>query len=180
MNHQKSDVSEPVEIQQITVAYQAGKIAFERGRYREAVQNLVKASALATPNSRLRGEIQICLVTAYEAAGQPQSAIALCRQLARHPDPETRKQSRRLLCILEAPQLNLRPEWFSQIPDFSSVTDSDLREFRGHAASTTRPARQAAPPKPVDLNQVNTQDNQFLWLALFTLVLIIGGLFWFS
>lgn len=179
MNHQKSDVT-PVEIQQVTVAYQAGKIAFERGRYREAVQNLVKASALATPNSRLGGEVQIWLVTAYEAAGQPESAIALCRQLSRHPDPETRKQSRRLLYILEAPQLNLRPEWSSQIPDLSSVTDSDPREFQGHAATTARPARQAAPPKPVDLNQVNTQDNQFLWLALLTLVLIIGGLAWFS
>ena len=49
--------------------YQAGKLNFENGKYREAVENLEKASALLSRNSRLGGEVEIWLVTAYEAAG---------------------------------------------------------------------------------------------------------------
>jgi len=167
--------------QQITFNYQAGKDTFERGRYRESVQYLARASALVASNSSLGGEIQIWLVTAYEAAGQSQEAIALCRQLNRHPDPDTRKQSRRLLYILEAPKLNLRPEWLNQIPDLSAVSDRDPRDFRGGTTSTTKsPAYPSTSPEPVDLGSVNTQDNQFLWAALIALALIIGGLVWFS
>jgi len=167
--------------QQITLNYQAGKDAFERGRYRESVQFLARASALATPSSSLSGEIQIWLVTAYEAAGQSPEAIALCRQLNRHPDLDTRKQSRRLLYILEAPKLNLRPEWLNQIPDLSAVSDSDPRDFRGSvSAPTKQPSDLPTSPAPVDLASVNAQDNQFLWAALSVLALVIGGLIWFS
>lgn len=167
--------------QQITFNYQAGKDAFERGRYRESVQFLARASALAAPNSSLGGEIQIWLVTAYEAAGQSPEAIALCRQLNRHPDLDTRKQSRRLLYILEAPKLNLRPEWLNQIPDLSAVSDSDPKDFRGSAtAATKRPDHPPTSPESADLSSVNAQDNQFLWAALIVLALIIGGLAWFS
>ncbi len=168
-------------LEQIALAYQAGKTAFERGQYREAVQTLIKARALANQNSRLGGEIQIWLVTAYEAVGQQQEAIALCRQLNRHPDLEIRQQSRRLLYILEAPQLTMRPEWVSQIPDLSSVADSDPSTFQGRASSIKiRPPRQAASPESADLSQVDTQDNQFLWLALIALGLIVGGIVWLS
>jgi len=166
--------------QQITLNYQAGKDAFERGRYRESIQYLARASALAASNSSLGGEIQIWLVTAYEAAGQSQEAIALCRQLNRHPDAETRKQSRQLLYILEAPKLNLRPEWLNQIPDLSAVSDRDPRDLRGGTATTKCPANPSTSAEPVDLGSVNTQDNQFLWAALVALALTLGGLIWFS
>ena len=34
--------------------------------------------------------------------------------------------------------------------------------------------------EPIDLSQVNTQDNQFIWVALGVIFLIIGGLIWLS
>ena len=62
------------------IEYQAGKAAFESGDYRTAVQRLEAASALMGRTSRLGGEAQMWLVTAYEAAGQKIEAIALCQQ----------------------------------------------------------------------------------------------------
>jgi len=107
------------------VQYQAGKEAFERGRYRQSVQHLEKAVSLVFHNSPLGGEIQIWLVTAYEAAGQMTEAIELCEKVAKHPDLDTRKQGSRLLYILKAPRLRTRPEWLTQIPDLSQLDDPD-------------------------------------------------------
>ncbi|MFN9402635.1 MAG: tetratricopeptide repeat protein, partial [Dolichospermum sp.] len=61
--------------------YQMGTIAFENGQYREAVENLEKASALLGKNTRFAGEVEIWLVNAYEAAGRSEAAINLCQQL---------------------------------------------------------------------------------------------------
>ncbi|NEQ28041.1 MAG: hypothetical protein F6K28_55440, partial [Microcoleus sp. SIO2G3] len=85
--------------------YQAGKTAFERGDYRQSVQALEKAVSLVARNTRVGGEMQFWLVTAYQAAEQQQEAIALCEQLTRHPDLQTRQQAKRLLYILKAPRL---------------------------------------------------------------------------
>lgn len=167
-------------LQQAVIDYQAGKNAFERGRYRESVQHLVEASTLAGQNSRLGGEIRIWLVTAYEAAGQRQEAIALCRQLKHHPVIAIRKQSRQLLYILEAPRLNLRSEWLTQIPDLSAVSDDDFKYRRGAASSTPRSTRPTLTSEPIDLSQVNTQDNRFVWIALLAIALTLGGLVWLS
>lgn len=173
--------SESAELQQIAIEYQAGKTTFERGRYRESVQHLAKANALAGQNSRSGGEICIWLVTAYEAAGQKQEAIALCRQLKHHPIGTIRKQSRQLLYILEAPKLNLRPEWLTQIPDLSEVSDDAPKYRQGGAASNApRPVRPTPTPEPIDLSQVNTQDNRFIWIALLAIALTLGGLIWLS
>lgn len=161
--------------------FQAGKAAFERGQYREAVNRLVHARALATPASRLAGDIQLWLVTAYDAAGQRSESISLCRQLHTHPDTETRRQSRRLLYILEAPQLSLRPEWLTQIPDLGTIAESNPKDRRGSSLTTqTRPTRPQPSLTPVDLGQVDTQDNQFVWIALAGILVILMGLIWWS
>ena len=76
--------------------YRNGKAAFENGQYRQAVEELDNACALLPRNTRLGGEIQICLATAYEAAVRNQEAIDLCEQLKRHPYPDTSKDARRL------------------------------------------------------------------------------------
>ena len=47
--------------------YKAGKNAFERGQYRRSVQHLENARENINLNSRLGGEIQIWLVTVYQA-----------------------------------------------------------------------------------------------------------------
>lgn len=170
-------------LERIQNEYQTGRDAFERGQYRQAIKHLEIATGLVERTSRLGGEIQIWLVTAYEASGLGLAAIALCQTLTRHPHIETRKQAKRLLAILEAPQLRMHPEWRVEIPDLSKLEESDS-QFRQVSAATKpkRPAkkRPQPEPEPVDLSQVNTEDNQFIWIALGASVLILGGLFWFS
>jgi hypothetical protein len=166
--------------------YQAGKTAFERGEYRQSVQFLERASALTEPTSRLGGEVQIWLVTAYEAAGQRTDAITLCRKVSQHPDLKTRKQGKRLLYILEAPKLKTRPEWLTEIPDLTKIADNeaDLDFGRSKFAPATPPKRvekkPSIVPEPVDLSQVNTKDNLFIWVALGAAIAIVGGLIWLS
>ncbi|MGF1495824.1 MAG: tetratricopeptide repeat protein [Elainellaceae cyanobacterium] len=165
--------------------YQSGKEAFERGRYRQSVQYLEKAVSLAERTSRLGGEAQIWLVTAYQANGQLKEAIALCQQLTRHPDYETAKQGKRLLYILEAPRLQTRPDWLTQIPDLSQLTDGEAQLPNLAGRTVTKKARSprktAAPaPEPIDWSQVNTRDNRFVWVALVGILLILGSLVWLS
>lgn len=172
--------SETLEL--VKTEYQAGKAAFERGQYRESVQHLQKASALVERNSGLGGEVQIWLVTAYEAAGQRAEAIALCNQLTRHPRLETRKQGRRLLYILEAPKLNTRPEWLIQIPDLTALDESEVnaRQTSVPPGKSSKSQRPKAEVEPVDLSQVNTKDNRFIWLALIVTILTLGSLLFLS
>lgn len=163
------------------IEYQAGKAAFERGDYRIAVKHLEAASALMKRTSRLGGEAQMWLVTAYEAAGQQAEAIALCEQLTRHPDPETSKQGKRLLYILKAPQLTRPAEWMTQIPDLGAIAESEPKDRRGsNSPVATRNRNLKEPLEPVDPSQINTKDNQFIWVALIALSLTVGGLIWFG
>lgn len=169
------------ELEIIKNQYQAGKAAFERGQYRQSVQYLEKAAALVARNSRLGGEVQIWLVTAYEAAGQRAEAIALCEQLKRHPDPETNKQGRRLLYILQAPQLKRPDEWLTKIPDLGTLSDNESQIRLASRATTSKPAPKQPPlPEPVDLSQVNTKDNRFTWAALIAIGLTLAGLLWWN
>ncbi len=163
------------------IQYQAGTAAFERGEYRQAVQYLEKASALLGRNSRLGGEVQILLVTAYDANEQRVEAMALCEQLKRHPDGETSKQARQLLYILQAPQLKRPQEWLTQIPDLGALEGNDTQtRFVNSPTLAKSPPRKQPKPEPVDLSQVNTRDNLFIWVALFAIASIFGGLIWFS
>ena len=169
-----------------TTDYETGKYAFERGEYRKSVQYLERASALTDSGSRFGGEVQIWLVTAYEAAGQRSDAIALCQKISRHPDLKTRQQGKRLLYILEAPKLQTRPEWLTEIPDLSKLSDSEAKDNRGVSkfGDATPPKLPQKPrlaiPEPIDLSQVNTQDNLFIWVALIATVLLLSGLAWAS
>lgn len=159
--------------------YQAGQIAFERGDYRQAVSSLLAAVAQVQPNTRIGGEVQVWLVTAYEAAGKIPEAKALCQKLASHPDLDTRKASKRLLYIMQAPELIRRDEWLTEIPDLSHLEGGD-----DHVAVNRTPAP-LSPPQPrsidekyapVDLTQVNTQDNNFIAIALMLTIAALCGL----
>ena len=160
--------------------YQRGQSSFERGQYREAVDHFRQAQSRVEDASALGGEIQLWLVMAYDAVGERDAAIALCRQLGTHPDRTTRKQSQRVLYILEAPKLKLRPEWLTQIPDLSDVSDRNSTPHLGNATLSKRTAsiRSPKPLDPVDLNQVNTQENGFVGVALAAIVLLLGTLWW--
>lgn len=161
--------------------YQAGKAAFERGEYRQSVECLEAARSQSSPGSRLGGEIQIWLVTAYEAAGRQQEAIALCRQVSQHPDLQVRKQGKRLLYILEAPKLQTRPEWLTQIPDLAALSDqaasTGAAGFRTASKPEEKPVFQLEPPSS---ERSGSSDNRFFWLALVTAGLVLLGLVWLA
>ena len=169
--------TESIEIAQ--TRYQSGKVAFENGQYRDAVENLETASALLNRNSRLGGEVEIWLVTAYEAAGRSEDAIALCKQLQRHPDYETRQQARRVLYILQAPKLKRPKEWLTEIPDLGAVADNEAR-IRITAKPQKSAVKKSIEPEYVDLSQVNTRDNNFIWVTLIAFGLTISYLVWSS
>lgn len=152
--------------------YQTGKISFENGQYREAVANLEKASTLLAANSRLGGEVNIWLVNAYEAIGRTDEAINLCQSLQRHPFPETSKQAKRLLYILKAPKLQRPREWMTEIPDLGALSDNDAK-IPAAVKPKKLTAKTPTEPEFIDLSQVNTQDNRFIWLALIVIVLTL-------
>lgn len=165
------------------IAYAAGKDAFERGSYRQAVTQFERATALAGKGTLLGGEVQLWLANAYAAVGEVSSAVGTCQAMATHPDPETRKQAKRLAYILQAPELATKPEWMSKIPDLAGIeggNDYKLTQSK-YGKTSSRPMRRLAlEPEPLDLSQINTQDNQFVWVALIGCALVLGGLLWLS
>jgi tetratricopeptide (TPR) repeat protein len=161
---------EPASQQQIQAIFETGKSAFERGDYRCSIQFLEQAKALGDRRSRLGGEIRVWLVTAYEAAGQQEAAISLCREVSRHPDPTARTQAKRLLCILEAPRLKIQPEWTTPIPDLTQLPDNEGYSTRAASQFTPKTTRKEKPKPlfelPEPLPPGIPRDNQFIWLAL--------------
>ena len=164
---------EPLEMAQ--QVYETGRVAFERGEYREAIAALEAAKSQVAGSSPLGGEVQIWLVTAYEAAGKRAEALSLCETLEHHPNWDTRQQARRLLEILKAPQLNRRSEWNTTIPDLSAMEESDRLYRRGTGTTQVKPPKSEDELEPVDLSFVETEDNRFLWVALVVIAAIIGG-----
>ncbi|MDJ0771831.1 MAG: tetratricopeptide repeat protein [Mastigocoleus sp. MO_167.B18] len=160
--------------------YKTGKAAFENGKYREAVENLEKSSALLARNSRFAGEVEIWLATAYEAAGRTEDAITLCERLKRHPYPETSKEAKRLQYILQAPKLKRPEEWMTKIPDFTDIPDNESKIRLSVAPKKSSGQRKKPEPELVDLTQVNTKDNRFITIALLAIALTVVSLVWFS
>lgn len=163
--------------------YANGQSAFERGSYREAVEHFEAALEAAKATTPLGGQIQTWLVNAYSAVGRQQDAIALCQILTRHPDLETRKQGKNLLYILQAPQLQRPTNWMTEIPDLDQLS-ADGAQTLGQAGYTGTKSASRPRPKieepPIDPSEINSKDNGFLWVALIGVVLILGGLIWFS
>ncbi len=162
--------------------FESGQIAFERGEYRQAVSYLLAAIAQVQPNTKLGGEAQVWLATAFEASGQIAEAKALCQKLSGHPSLDTRQASKRMLYIMQAPELVRREEWLIEIPDLSHLEDAE-----GKTPVNNTPI---LPPKtkvksideiyaPIDLTQVNTKDNGFMPIALILTIATLIGL-WFA
>lgn len=175
--------SQPSErVTQAEAFFAAGQLAFERGNYRDAVMAFEEGHRLAGGATLLGGSIQLWLMNAYSAAGRHQEAIALGEKLRTHPDIDVRKQSKRVLEILQAPQLTRRPDWLTPIPDLSELAENDDADF---ALRQYHPPVKAKRPTPVetppeDLSQINTRDNGFLWVAIALILLTLGGLWWAS
>ena len=160
--------------EQFQQAYTKGKMALERGRYQRSIEELETAKKLVNPYSKLGGEVRIWLVSAYQAANQIQEAIAVCQDLAKHPSPEIRKQSERILYILRAPALKRPQEWLTKIPDLSQLPEDEDKTSRYRPAGRVNPPqRKKIEPEPLDPSEINTQDNQFIWVALLGIILLL-------
>lgn len=158
--------------------YQAGKEALERGQYKLSIENLEAAQELIALNSRRGGQARIWLVTAYQAANKIPEAIALCQELVTHPDSQTREQAQRILYIIKAPKLERPKEWMSEIPDLASKEEGTSRYVA--AEKTTGQDYSKLEYDELDLSQVETQDNQFIWFALILATIILGSLTWLN
>jgi hypothetical protein len=158
--------------------FQAGKTALERGNYRVSIENLKTAYELIAPNSRRGGEAGVWLVSAYQAADKISEAIALCQELIVHPDLQTREQAQRILYIIKAPKLERPQEWMSEIPDLSDA-EPGLSRYVGAKKNAAKSSSEL-PSEDLDLSSHDAQDNQFVWFALFLVVVIMSGLVWLS
>jgi tetratricopeptide (TPR) repeat protein len=166
-------------IDPLPVEYEKGRLAFESGNYRQAIHSLEAAMAEIEPRSALGGEVQLWLVTAYEAGGLQPEAIDLCTKLTRHPQIEVRQESKRVLYILQAPALSRKEEWITKIPDLQDLEENvkgDRIASRKQARSI--PIRKLPPPPLIDPKEINTKDNGFIAILLFASLAGILGLLW--
>jgi thioredoxin-like negative regulator of GroEL len=177
-----ADRPAPSPIQQ---AIQQGQRAFESGQYRAAVTAFEQAVGAAEPGTVLHGEATVWLVTAYQAADDRELARELCKSATRHPQWATRQASKRLLYILEAPELRKRDDWSTKIPDLEAL-DSDkddpkwvranLQNAAPQRPRPNRPPEGYQIPAPTDPSQVETEDRAFVWVVLGAIALVVVGL----
>lgn len=173
-----SETRDPLETtNRARASYELGLANFERGRYRDAIANFEAARNAVPVGTALGGDVQVWLVTAYEAIGDREAALKLCRKACHHPSMDARKHAKRLLAILEAPQLVRRPEWMTSIPDLSTL--DDLGGDDRFAARTPPPPK----PKPPENPWLNPPlpppdavafDGRFVWGALIVAVVLTG------
>lgn len=162
--------------EQFHVYYDAGKTALERGNYRLSIDNLAKAIESIGTGSFLGGEAQIWLVTAYQAAGQREDAIALCEKLTTHPHLKIRDQAKDVLYIMKAPRLERPQEWMVEIPDLATTENSKPQYLTTKPTKNNKIKRERILTE-VDLSQVETKDNQFIGIALIVIILSLASLF---
>ncbi|MGK7941266.1 MAG: tetratricopeptide repeat protein [Crocosphaera sp.] len=163
-------------LEQFHLKYQKGQELLDRGQYRSSVQNLEEAKALINPSSRLGGDVQLSLVTAYQGIGKIDDAIAVCEELTRHPNLEIRQQSQRILYILKAPQLKRPETWMTKIPT-NNPQDTGTSRYLQAKPSNKPPEK---PPLELeDISKMDTKENGFIVLALGLFVVILGYLIWF-
>lgn len=154
--------------------YLAGRLAFERGRYRLSVENLQRAYQLVSPYTAKGIEAGIWLVNAYEANGDTESAIALCREIVAQSYGQKKIQASRLLYILTAPQLKRPKEWMTEIPDLTNAS-KNISDYI--PPSKPKKITQRRQIEPLDLTTVNTKDNQFIWFTMIVTGVTVLGLF---
>ncbi|MDJ0601127.1 MAG: tetratricopeptide repeat protein [Crocosphaera sp.] len=164
-------------LEQFKLKYQQGQALLDRGQYRSSVKILEEAKSLINLSSKLGGDIQLSLVTAYQGVDRLDDAIALCEDLTRHPNLEIRQQSQRILYILKAPQLKRPEAWMTKIPTTKSDDSQTPRYVQAKPA--TKPIKKTSLDLE-DITQMDTKDNGFIGLALGLFIIIIGGLIWLS
>ncbi|MEL4898154.1 tetratricopeptide repeat protein [Crocosphaera sp. Alani8] len=162
-------------LEQFTLKYQQGQALLDKGQYRSSVKILEEAKSLISLSSRLGGDVQLSLVTAYQGINKLDDAIAICEELTRHPNLEIRQQSQRILYILKAPQLKRPEEWMTKIPTTNTDDNSTPRYIQ---AKPVTKSFQKPSLNLEDVSKIDTKDNGFIGLALVLFIFIIGGLIW--
>lgn len=69
----------------------------------------------------------------------------------------------------------------TQIPDLGTLRDNELKiSIPAKSNSSVQQKPKPTEPEFVDLSQVNTRDNRFIWVALIAIGLTILYLVWLS
>ncbi len=155
--------------------YQEGVSNFESGNYQQAIALLERARALAILETALGGDILVWLANAYDANGRTDDAIALCRDLKKHPISDVRKSARYMLGILTAPQLGKLEGVVSEVP---ILQFSDTYQSKPAARSKSQGDLNQKPFREVSLEKPNTNSsasiNNFLWFAIAISLLLLA------
>lgn len=163
--------------------FQAGKIYYERGMYRESVRSLEDALIAEGALSPLGGEIQMWLALAYQAVGEEKKCIDTYKFLeTNHPLPAVRKQAADLRYIMEAPKISLKPDEKVSIPVFDDI-DRNIPKAKANRPIRPRIKTQNKKKKTWDeefwdsYSPPGPLKNRYVWIA----ASIVGlGLAWYS
>ncbi len=153
--------------------------AFEAGQYGRSIERLTQAQPQAKLGSSLHGEIVLWQVMAHQAAGDLDQAMELCKKAVRHADIDTRKAAKNILYVLEAPALQMRPEWMTEIPDLSDLEAKDRKNWgRSHNPPMPKEKEKSYIPDPVDPTQVEIEDDRLVWGGLLVAAVLVGIVAW--
>lgn len=145
------------------ILFEQGKDAFLQGEYRQSRDYFQQTIENVAKQSQEGGEVNLWLVNAYQANNQMEDAISLCRELTAHPSPSTRERAKRQLYILEAPKLQRPKEWLTEIPSMDNFDSAKSLYVEGKI----KPKKKELSLEDFeDLTTIETEDNQFLWIAL--------------
>ncbi|MFS8882588.1 tetratricopeptide repeat protein [Synechococcus sp. R55.3] len=153
---------------------------FERGQYRQALEQVRQAQS-RYPQS---GKLRLWQALAQEALGETQEAILLVQTLLRNPDPEVAQQARYVLGIWQAPRLRRSAEWLSEIPDLSRLEETDPPEYRlayGRSQRKGPSPRSGAPSgDPLSRREVDPPlDTQpLIWVLIGILSTLLAVMAW--
>ncbi len=165
-------------LEEFNVFYGTGKQALENGQYKVSIENLESAKALVGFGTQLGADVQMLLITAYQAIGQRQEAITLCQELTNHPNMLIREKAKSVLYIINAPELQRPAEWMSEIPELSEQETAKPLYVTTKRKNTQKKKQEEIPE--IDWSKVNTEDNQFIWFALGLAIITLGSLIWLT
>ncbi|MGB2926061.1 MAG: tetratricopeptide repeat protein [Limnothrix sp.] len=154
------------------ILFEQGKDAFLQGEYRISIDYFQQTIANLPKISREGSEVRMWLVSAYQANNNMEEAIALCRELASSSSSSIGEKAKQQLYILEAPKLERPKEWITQIP---SMDDFDAARSVYVAGKSSEQKKELSIEDFEDLSQIETQDNQFVLIALGLGILALIG-----
>ncbi len=150
--------------------------SFERGQYRQALEQIKQAQS-RYPQV---GQLRLWQALAQEALGETQEAIRLAQTLLCNPDPEVAQQARYVLGIWQAPRLRRPAEWLSEIPDLSRLEEAEPPKYRLAYGRSQRKGSSPRSGDPLSRSQaapsLNTQ--RLIWMLIGILLTLLAVMAW--